>query len=221
MLSRRSVSFIILAHLIVAWGAVALRVDRFPLTWAPMYSLHKSKQFLKIKSGQPEAKHVSSLDSSTDDSREAPKSNKKIKLKDLPRLEREGWLATRRSGLSENISRRDINVPMRNMWRLYYERTFGKGSPKYKHMNHDAGTWDRWLWGLEPGEEYISLDWRRRLLESVNKTYSLRPENPDFIVSLRAYYDATVIDSDGSITVRQNVRETVAQWDEAWSEEPW
>lgn len=37
-MSRAAVNLLLVAWLIVTWGAFVLRVDRFPLTWAPMYS---------------------------------------------------------------------------------------------------------------------------------------------------------------------------------------
>ena len=40
-MSRRAVNVLLVTHLLVAWGAVALRVDLFPLTWAPMYSVRE------------------------------------------------------------------------------------------------------------------------------------------------------------------------------------
>lgn len=38
-MSRRAVNAVLIAHLLVVWGAFALRVDLFPLTWAPMYTV--------------------------------------------------------------------------------------------------------------------------------------------------------------------------------------
>jgi hypothetical protein len=88
-------------------------------------------------------------------------------------------------------------------------------------MNRSVGTWDRWLWGLEPGEDFYTIDWRRRLLVSINKTYALHPEDPAFIIALGAYYDATLIGSEGNISVAKKVKKSTALWDDAWSENAW
>lgn len=37
-MSRRAVNCFLILWLLVTWGAFVLRVDRFPLTWVPMYS---------------------------------------------------------------------------------------------------------------------------------------------------------------------------------------
>lgn len=39
-MSRRTVNAILITHLVVVWTAVVFRIDRFPLTWAPMYSTY-------------------------------------------------------------------------------------------------------------------------------------------------------------------------------------
>jgi len=43
-LSRRTVNIIIALYLIVVWAAVIFRIDRFPLTWVPMYSVYEPSE---------------------------------------------------------------------------------------------------------------------------------------------------------------------------------
>lgn len=46
---RRSVDRILLCYFAVLWAAVIFRIDRFPLTWAPMYSVYKGKQIVSVR----------------------------------------------------------------------------------------------------------------------------------------------------------------------------
>lgn len=185
-MSRHIITWALAAHLLVCWTSVALRIDRFPLTWAPMYSVYK-----------------------------APTGSKFRPLhRDRSWLKKHGWDATLRDGTQEQINQRDLNLPTRNMWRLYYQRTRGTPAPKYKHMNYDAGTIDRWLYGLAPGEAYYDIDWRQRLLVSVNKTLSRNPEADDFIVRLEARGERYLFDRKG-LTFRGTApRNATASWDE-------
>jgi len=43
-LSRRTVNITIVLYLIVVWAAVIFRIDYFPLTWVPMYSVYEPSE---------------------------------------------------------------------------------------------------------------------------------------------------------------------------------
>lgn len=47
-MTRRTVNALLVAHLLVVWGAVLLRVDLFPLTWAPMYTVLEQRETLDV-----------------------------------------------------------------------------------------------------------------------------------------------------------------------------
>jgi hypothetical protein len=145
-------------HLLVTWSAFVFRIDEFPLTWAPMYAV------------QPKPEHGIWT----------------VVRKDRPRLEREGWRAVRADGGEEWVRRGDLNVPTRNMWRLYYERTWRKPPPRYKHKNSGGATLDRLVLGLPPGAPIYTANWERSLLTSVNRTLGRVPEDPAFLVALHA-----------------------------------
>ena len=187
--SRRTITWILAVHLVLCWVAVILRIDRFPLTWAPMYSVYESR---------------------------AADSEYKTTHKDRKALEKKGWRATHRDGTKSWVPRSKINVQKRSMWRLYYQRTRGKQAPKHKHLNHDAGTIDRWLWGLEPGEPFEDVDWRRRLLESVNKTLGHHPDDPKFIVELVAKTEQYVFDANTYEYLETRGRTLEATWNHDW-----
>lgn len=48
-MKRRSVDRILVVYLVVLWSAVAFRIDWFPLTWAPMYSVYKGKDVISVR----------------------------------------------------------------------------------------------------------------------------------------------------------------------------
>jgi len=187
-LTRRSVSAILALHLAVAWTAVVLRIDRFPLTWAPMYSIYRPRE----------------------------SSEYRVVEKDRRFVARKGWKATHLDGSTSWVSRRAINVPMRSMWRLYYERTWGKQPPRYTQLNHDSGTIDRWLWGLAPGEPFEEVDWRRRLLVCINRSLGHRPGDPDFIVELQAKSNLLVFDGRTFDLVEERPRNKRIHWSAEW-----
>jgi hypothetical protein len=79
-----------------------------------------------------------------------------------------------------------VNVPMRSMWRLYYERTFGKKPPKYSQQYKGGPVLEAWMRESAPGLRFDPPDFERRLFESLNKTLGRRPDDPDFIVTIHA-----------------------------------
>lgn len=50
-MSKRAVTAVIVGFHIVTFGAVFLRIDTFPLTWVPMYSLFHGEQDLTVPVG--------------------------------------------------------------------------------------------------------------------------------------------------------------------------
>ncbi len=48
-MSRRTVNWILISYLVLVWGAVIFRVDRFPITWVPMYSVYKPDDTISSK----------------------------------------------------------------------------------------------------------------------------------------------------------------------------
>jgi len=43
-LNRRTVNIILVLYLTVIWAAVIFRIDRFPITWVPMYSVYQPSE---------------------------------------------------------------------------------------------------------------------------------------------------------------------------------
>lgn len=189
MRTRRAVMAFLAVHTLLTWLAVLLRVDHFPLSWAPMYSVYvptESATYTVVE-----------------------KKKKKLKT--------HGWLVQRRDGATEWVTRQRLNVPMRSMWRLYYQRTFGQGPPKHEHKNHGDATLDRWLWGLDAGAPFITVDWERRLLTTLNKTLGREPSEPSFIVSAHATRSVMHFERWNLALVSRSTEERTLEWDEQWN----
>jgi hypothetical protein len=52
--SRRSVRLLLGTWFAIVWAAVVFRDDRFPLTWAPMYSLYEPEDEIGIRKVDPD-----------------------------------------------------------------------------------------------------------------------------------------------------------------------
>jgi hypothetical protein len=47
--SKRTVTIILVVYLTIIWAAVIFRIDRFPLTWVPMYSVYEPRETISVK----------------------------------------------------------------------------------------------------------------------------------------------------------------------------
>ncbi len=48
-MSKRTVTLLLVLYLITIWGAVIFRIDYFPLTWVPMYSVYEPRETISVK----------------------------------------------------------------------------------------------------------------------------------------------------------------------------
>jgi hypothetical protein len=191
---RSAVVVFLVVHTAVVWLGFALRIDQFPLSWAPMYSTQGTTQ--------QEARPL------------------EVVLQDKSWLREHGWEVETRAGGRETIGIGRVNVPMRSMWRLYYERTFGKSPPKYSQQVAGDPMLDAWLHDVAPGLRFRRPDFGRRLFASLNKTLARTPDSPDFIVTIRAERWRVELDST-DFTERARRKETAElrfreEWREDW-----
>jgi hypothetical protein len=157
---------------------------------------------------------------------EAPskaRESKEIVLQDKDWLRDHGWDVETRAGGRESIPIERVNLPMRSMWRLYYERTFGKAAPKYSQQFAGDPMLGDWLDEAAPGLLFHAPDFERRLFESINKTLGRNPDSPDFIVVIRAERWMVTLDPD-NFSERSRRKETAelrfrADWREDWRED--
>jgi hypothetical protein len=188
VVSRKTVSRLLIAYLCVVWGAVLVRSDRFPLTWAPMYS----------RIGKPRTE-VSS------------------RIADHEVFNR-GLLVTRRDGSTGYVGREALNIPRANMYRLYYSRSRGKPAAKHANANLNLSAPNRWLRGLEPAELAIPNDTKFQVFRSLNKTLGLEPDDPRFIVRARSQQVRVFRRLDDLSQFRSETRDSDIHWQEVWRE---
>ena len=185
-MTRRTVTAILIVHLVVVWSAFFLRIDRFPLTWAPMYSAFKRSPTLSRRA--------------EDQSRA-----------------KQGLRATHRDGSKSYIGADELNISKWVMSRIYYQRAFGKGPVKYTQGNRSLGGFNRWFWGLEEGEEYFQADWEKRLFWTINRTLGHDPDDPGFVVKLRAESERVYYDVEDLRFLRRKHKRAVLRWKEEWN----
>jgi len=159
-LTRRTVNRLLGVWLCVTWGAVLVRSDQFPLTWAPMYSSWEPQEVA---------------------------SNRAVEDAVYMR----GMLVTRNDGSTGYVGARELNIGRDHMYRLYYQRSFGQPPVTYVHASRGMSTFNRWIRGLEEGEEEEESadDTEFRLFRSLNKTLGQEPDDPGFIVRIQASYE--------------------------------
>ncbi len=187
-MSRKTVSRVLIAYLCIVLGAVVVRSDRFPLTWAPMYS-----RFGK------------------------PKTEASSRIADHEVFNR-GLLVTRRDGSTGYVGREELNIPRGNMYRLYYSRSRGKPAAKHANANLYLSPLNRWLRGLEAEELAIPNDTKFQLLRSLNKTLALEPDDPGFIVRAQASQVRVYRRLDDLSQFRRETQESDTHWQEEWRE---
>ena len=49
LVNKRTVTLILVAYLTIIWAAVIFRIDHFPLTWVPMYSVYQPSETISTK----------------------------------------------------------------------------------------------------------------------------------------------------------------------------
>lgn len=179
-MSRRAVNQFLLVWLLTTWGAFLLRVDHFPLTWAPMYSVFKPKETFRIR------------------------------VMDKKRIKR-GFEVTHRDGSTSRVGPDELNIPFRNMRRLYAQRAFGKAPPKHEQANASLG-------GSMGDDDavYGPVEWDWRLFWSLNKTLGHEPDDPGFVTRIEASIEWIYFArSDLHVMKREKERATL-EWDDAW-----
>jgi hypothetical protein len=187
-MSRKRVSLILLVYLGIVWGAIVVRSDRFPLTWAPIYS----------RIGKPRTQ-VSS------------------KVIDHDAINR-GLLVTLRDGSTDYVGREELNIPRGHIYRLYYSRSHNKPAAKHANANRNLSAFNRFIRGLGPDELAIPNDTAFHLFRTLNQTLGREPDDPDFIVRIQASYERIYRSLDDLSKVWRKSKHGDLRWDEAWRE---
>jgi hypothetical protein len=185
-LNRKSVNRFLVVWLLVVWSGFVFRVDRFPLTWVPMYSHY-----------EPEG------------------SESRHRIVDQEAMQR-GLEVTRRDGSTGFVGNAELNIPKWNMYRLYYQRAHGQQAVKHRHGNTPLAAYNRWLRGLEEGEPNYVNDGEFLLFQSLNKTLGLEPDDAGFIVRIQASADYVVYRRNDFHYSKTETRLADLRWNEDW-----
>jgi hypothetical protein len=185
--SRRTVNLILIAHLILVWSAVVFRIDRYPLTWTPMYSTYSQSSTVKRR------------------------------VEDQARA-RQGFRVKHRDGSTGHVGVRQLNISKWIMSRIYYQRAFGKGPIKHRQGNQNLGTLNRWVRGLGPDEPRFEVDWTPRLFWTLNRTLGRDPDDPKFIVRIKARETRVEYDPRTLELIDRKTRKSTLKWREEWRE---
>ncbi|MFT5042402.1 MAG: hypothetical protein ACI8TX_003387 [Hyphomicrobiaceae bacterium] len=104
-----------------------------------------------------------------------------------------GFRIFRRDGTSGWAGPKELNIPAENMWRLYYERAYGKKPPhRYK------------------------ADWEWHMFRCINGALGLKPDDAKFVIRIEANRDIATW-SRPELELVSRVPETlVLQWKEEW-----
>jgi hypothetical protein len=180
------VSRFLVAWLCVTWGAVVVRCDSFPLTWAPMYSAWEPHELT---------------------------SNRVVENDVYMR----GLRVTRRDGSTGYLGARELNIVRNHIYRIYYQRAFGQPPVTHKHASKGLSGFNRRLRGAGDGEAH-DPDTEFRLFQSLNKTFGLDPDDPEFVVRVQAGYDVLYRRFDDVSKVWRERAESDLRWDERWRE---
>jgi hypothetical protein len=186
--SKRAVAVLLALHAGVTWLAFALRIDEFPLTWAPMYAAQPARDGVRWE----------------------------VILTDRARPVQIGWSALRADGGEERVRRDDLNVSTPAAGRLYFQRTWLEAPPRHRHKNSGGATLDRWLLGIPPGGPIYTANWEQRLIASVNETLGRAPGDPGFIVALRADRVRMVFDARSLAKLAETREVAVVRWRPEW-----
>ena len=185
-MTRSTVNRLLVAWLCVIWGAVLVRSDSFPLTWAPMYSAWEPEEVA---------------------------SNRVVETDVYMR----GMLVTRRDGTTGYVGARELNISRDHMYRLFYQRTFGRPPIFYMQATGNISAVNRWLRGLEEGESHPD-DTEFRVFRSLNKTLGQEPDDPGFIVRVQASIEMMYRRFDNLSKIWRDTRVADLRWDESWRE---
>ena len=142
---KRRIGIFLAAYFLFISVAAVMRIDHFPLTWAPMYSMVVDTP----------AFNVTVLD--------------RHQVQDI------GYEVVHRDGTRSPISNRDLNIPFRNFWQIYEQRTVGIGPFKHRRKIDQFGV-----------THDIEVDWPTRVFTMLNKTLGYKLNDDKFIVEVTA-----------------------------------
>lgn len=187
-MSRSAVNRFLLLYFVAVWSAVILRVDHFPLTWAPMYSVYEPKEQFRVR----------------------VMDKKKIK-RGFRVTHRDG--SSSRVGTRElNIPFGN----MRRLYaQRAYGKAPPKHEQANAALSA-TNRWARGLEDEEPAFEPVEWDWR--LFRSLNKTLGHEPDDPGFVIRIETSIDVAYFAKPELRLVERKKKRATLEWEETWRE---
>jgi hypothetical protein len=155
--NKRTITLILVAYWTIMWAAVIFRIDHFPLTWVPMYSVYEPRETISVrvwdKDKDQKGFKVTYRDGST------------------------GYVSSKDLNISKPHFRRlyyDL---------LPDSKIFETAPPKHKQGSIELGTINRWISGLDEAERRFAVDREWRMFWTLNKTLGHEPSDPKFIAA--------------------------------------
>ncbi|MFQ5504949.1 MAG: hypothetical protein ACE5F1_09170 [Planctomycetota bacterium] len=185
-MDRRAVNLLLVTHLLIVWMGMLFRIDRFPLSWAPMYSVFEPRDRFKVKVMK----------------------RKRIK-RGFKVTRRDG--STDRVGVEElNIPFGNMRrlYAQRAFGKGPPKHT--QGNAKLGPMNR----WIRGLGEDEPNFPRVDWDWR--LFLSLNKTLGHEPSSPRFITRIKASIERVELSGEDLSLLKRKKKKAVLAWNDEW-----
>lgn len=107
---------------------------------------------------------------------------------DMPRMKR-GYLVTTASGTTGFVGPKELNMPNANFRRIYYERSYGVGPPKYRRERASLNPLSNWLYDQLYPDPAIYIDWEARVMDTLNRSLELKRGDAGYIVRAEVVSD--------------------------------
>ncbi len=185
-MSRSAVNRFLLIYFLTVCGAVVFRIDYFPLTWAPMYSVYEPKQQFRVR----------------------VLSKKQIR-RGFRVTHRDG------SGGSIGPRELNIPFGnMRRLYAQRAFGKAPPKHEQANAALSAANRWIRGLDDEDSAYEPVEWDWR--LFSSVNKTLGHAPDDPGFITRIESSTEVAYFSRPDLRLVERKKKRVTLDWDERW-----
>ena len=138
----------------------------------------------------------------------------KVKMANKEILKK-GFEVIRNNGEVDFLRAKDLNIPNGNFRRLYTQRAAGRGPPKFNQQRYNLHPMNKWWYEKFVGEDPRNINWEQRLIHSLNATYNLSPDDPEFINTVKVKLDYGIfqkedlLNGDLSKRVDKRVEKTI------------
>ena len=194
-MKKRTIILILGAYWTIMWAAVIFRIDHFPLTWVPMYSLFEPRDTITVKVWDRDKDRKGFIVTYRDGST--------------------GYVTSKDLNVSKPHFRRlyyDL---------LPDSQTVETATPKQEQGNIEPGTINRWIRELDQAEHRFAVERDWRVFWVLNKTLGHEPSDPKFIIRIEADHQNRVYRKEELLrqdvrNVQVDARRALIEWRDEW-----